>query len=71
MFSHWFSFVMVGTFVCAIASLLIGMVNLAGPRTDAQSAAKAGRSTALMFARVGFCLALLVQIIIYITYFKP
>lgn len=70
MFNHWFAFVMVGTFLCAIGSLLLGMVNLAGPRTAAESATKAGRSTNLMFMRVGFCLALLVEIIIYLTYFK-
>ncbi len=71
MFSHWFAWMMVATFVCAIGLLVLGMANLAGPRDAEDSGNKSGRSTSLMFMRVGFCLALLVQIIIYVTYIKP
>jgi hypothetical protein len=71
MFNHPFAYVMALTFVGAIAAMVVGMINLSAPRTEATSGAKASRSTALMFWRVGLCFLLLVEIIIYILYIKP
>jgi hypothetical protein len=71
MFNHPFAYVMAGTFVAAIAALLVGILNLAGPRSPTDAAPKAARSTTFMFLRVGLCMLLLMEIIYYVTYIKP
>jgi hypothetical protein len=72
MFTHWFAFVMAGTFVAAILAMLAGVVNLSGPRDDQNSAPSgaASRSTTLMMLRVGLCFLLLCEIIFYLVYIK-
>ena len=67
MFTHPFAYVLVGTFLAAILTMLIGV---AGLSKSAQGTHDASRSTRLMALRVGLCFLLLIEIIIYIAYIK-
>ena len=67
MFNHPFSYVLVGTFLAAITTMLFGVAGLG--KTTAGSH-DASRSTRLMALRVGLCFLLLIEIIIYIAYIK-
>lgn len=67
MFTHPFAYVMVATFLAAVATMLLGVAGLS--RTE-NGTHNASRSTSLMALRVGLCIALLVEILIYIAYIK-
>lgn len=67
MFTHPFAYVMVATFLAAVATMLLGVAGLS--RTE-NGTHNANRSTSLMALRVGLCIALLVEILIYIAYIK-
>ena len=64
MFNHPFSIVMALTFVAAIVTMLVGVAKVGDGNSDRSA------STKLMALRVGLCFTLLVEILIYITYFK-
>ena len=67
MFTHPFAYVMVATFLAAVATMLLRVAGLS--RTE-NGTHNANRSTSLMALRVGLCIALLVEILIYIAYIK-
>lgn len=67
MFDHPFSYVLVGTFLAAITTMILGVAGLGKSEAGTHDAS---RSTRLMALRVGLCFLLLVEIIIYIVYFK-
>lgn len=67
MFTHPFAYLMVATFLAAVATMLGGVAGLG--KTDSNIKA-AERSTKLMALRVGLCGLLLVEILIYIAYIK-
>jgi hypothetical protein len=62
---HPFAYVMIATFMGAIVAMGLG----AGTLTQRDGGAST-RGNSLMMLRVGLCFALLVEIIIYISYFK-
>ena len=66
---HWFAYVMIVTFIGALGTMMAGLVNLSGDRSDGKGSG-ATRSNTLMFARVGLCFLLVAEILIYVTYFK-
>lgn len=57
----WFEILMVITFLGALAALASGIASIGK---------SSKRSTLLMAARVGLCLLLLVEILIYSAFFK-
>jgi hypothetical protein len=59
---------MVGTFVAAVIIMLAGVAGLG--KTAANGTHSGSRSTQLMVLRVGLCVLLLAEIIIYIAYIK-
>lgn len=65
MFQHPFSYLMVATFLGAVATMLLGVGGLAN---DGKQAAL--RSNKLMGIRVGLCALLLAEILIYVMYVK-
>lgn len=65
MFDNWFAVVMTATFISAVATMLVGVAGL-----SSSDPAHGARSTRLMALRVVLCFALLVQIIVYVLYFK-
>lgn len=67
MFTHPFAYLMVATFLAAVVTMLLGVAGLS--RTE-NGTHNANRSTSLMALRVGLCIALLVEILIYIAYIK-
>ena len=67
MFTHPFAYVMVATFVAALVTLLLGVAGMGKSEHGKQDP---DRSTRLMALRVGLCVALLVEIIIYLAYIK-
>lgn len=67
MFNHPFAYILVGTFVAALLTMILG---IAGLGKSEQGSHDATRSTKLMALRVGLCFLLLAEIIIYIAYFK-
>lgn len=67
MFIHPFAYVMVGTFLAAIVTMLIGVAGLGKTERGEHDA---NRSTRLMALRVGLCFLLLAEIIIYVSYIK-
>ena len=67
MFKHPFAYVLVGTFLAAILTMLVGIAGLSKSDKDGHDAT---RSTRLMALRVGLCFLLLIEILIYITYIK-
>lgn len=69
MFTSWFSILMVATFVAAVITMLTGVAGLAKEAAGDAPAARS-RATRLMALRVGLCMLLLAEIIIYINYFK-
>jgi hypothetical protein len=67
MFSHPFAYVLVFTFLAAITTMVLGVAGLGKSEHGTHDAA---RSTRLMALRVGLCVLLLIEILIYIAYFK-
>ncbi len=67
MFNHPFAYVLVGTFLAAITTMIFGVAGLSKSKEGAHDAS---RSTRLMALRVGLCFLLLIEIIIYIAYLK-
>ncbi len=61
---------MVVTFVAAVATMLMGVAGLSRTSTDPSPATPHLRSPKLMALRVGLCVALLAQIVLYISWFK-
>ena len=72
MFIHPFAYVLVGTFLAAILTMLIGVAGLGKAARDVEgnNTHDAARSTRLMALRVGLCFLLLAEIIIYVAYIK-
>lgn len=66
MFSHPFSYLMVATFLGALATMLMGVGTLAKPNDKAGSQ----RGNKLMALRVALCALLLAEIIIYTQYIR-
>lgn len=64
MFTHPFAVVMALTFFAAIITMLVGVTKVGDGNADRT------QSTKLMALRVGLCFVLLVEILIYVTYFK-
>lgn len=69
MFTHWFTYLMAGTLLLAVITMVAGVANLGQVKPEGTEPTTRGNT--LMFLRVGLCLLLLVQIVIYITYIKP
>ncbi len=67
MFTHPFAYVMIATFLAALVTLVLGVAGMSKSQDGTQSP---DRSTKLMAIRVGLCVALLIEIIIYIAYIK-
>ncbi len=68
MFTHPFAYIMVATFVAAVATMLMGVAGMSNPGTTGAPAN--GKGTFLMALRVGLCILLLIEILIYIAYIK-
>jgi hypothetical protein len=66
MFEHPFSYVMVATFLGAVAAMVAGVGGLA----QANGKASATRGNKLMALRVALCALLLAEIIIYTQYIR-
>lgn len=64
---HPFAYVMIGTFLLAVGTMLTGVAGLGQRNKTGQQALRSNR---LMALRVGLCALLLAQIIIYVTYIK-
>ena len=69
MFTHPFAYLMVATFVAAVATMLLGVAGMSNPGAKG-APASGGHSTFLMALRVGLCILLLLEILIYIAYIK-
>lgn len=67
MFTHPFAYVLVGTFLAAVTTMLFGVAGLGKSKDGTHDAS---RSTRLMALRVGLCFLLLIEIIIYVAYIK-
>lgn len=67
MFTHPFAYVMVATFLAALVTLVLGVAGMSKTEAGTHNAA---RSTKLMALRVGLCIALLIEILIYVAYIK-
>ncbi len=67
MFTHPFAYVMIATFLAALVTLVLGVAGMSKSQDGTQNP---DRSTKLMALRVGLCIALLIEIIIYIAYIK-
>jgi hypothetical protein len=63
---HPFAYVMILTFLAAVATMLAGVIGMGTPPTKPTE----NRSTNLMALRVALCALLLGEILIYITYIK-
>lgn len=65
---HPFAYVMIATFLAAVATMLLGVAGLSNPRKSLEAAEFSNK---LMGIRVGLCVLLLGEIIFYITCIKP
>ncbi|PIZ30063.1 MAG: hypothetical protein COY40_05505 [Alphaproteobacteria bacterium CG_4_10_14_0_8_um_filter_53_9] len=63
-----FKILMVGTFLAAISALAAGMAGMAKKDKGMENKE---RTSKLMMLRVALSFALVIEIIIYITYLKP
>ncbi len=59
---HPFAYVMIVTFCCALATLLLGVGTMGSKDPE--------KGNKLMMMRVGFCAALLVEMLIYAIFIK-
>lgn len=64
---HPFAYLMVATFLLAVGTLLTG---IAGLGHTSKNGTQALRSNRLMALRVGLCMLLLVEIVIYVAFLK-
>ena len=59
---HPFAYLMIATFCCALVTLLMGIGTMGSKNSE--------KGNKLMMLRVGFCVALLVEILVYATFIK-
>jgi hypothetical protein len=67
MFTHPFAYVLVLTFLAAVTTTLLGVAGLGKSESGTHNPT---RSTKLMALRVGLCILLLLEILIYLAYIK-